>query len=108
MLSHTRMGVPYKYTHMGHPISVMANIHIWGRTVLTTEGLPNTRQSASIIKVSGRMCSNAFKRRLAFSFTITYFQICSILTYNSFVPITELISLMENFEEIFMKFTASM
>ena len=33
MLSHTRMGVPYEYTHMGRPIRVcMANIRIWGRT----------------------------------------------------------------------------
>ena len=29
-----------------------------------------TRQSALVIKVSGQMCSNAFKRRLPFSFTI--------------------------------------
>ena len=32
MLSHTRMGVPYEYTHMGHPIRIWANIRIWGRT----------------------------------------------------------------------------
>ena len=32
MLSHTRMGVPYEYTHMGCPIRVWANIRIWGRT----------------------------------------------------------------------------
>ena len=32
MLSHTRMGVPYEYTHMGRPIRVWANIRIWGRT----------------------------------------------------------------------------
>ena len=30
---HTRMGVPYEYTHMGRPIRVWANIRIWGRTV---------------------------------------------------------------------------
>ena len=29
MLSHTRMGVPYEYTHMGRPIRVWANIRIW-------------------------------------------------------------------------------
>ena len=33
MLSHTRMGVPYEYTHMGRPIRVWANIRIWGRTM---------------------------------------------------------------------------
>ena len=33
MLSHTRMGVPYEYTHMGRPIRVWDNIRIWGRTV---------------------------------------------------------------------------
>ena len=32
MLSHTRMGIPYEYTHMGRPIRVWANIRIWGRT----------------------------------------------------------------------------
>ena len=32
MLSHTRMGVPYEYTHMGRPIRVWAKIRIWGRT----------------------------------------------------------------------------
>ena len=32
MLSRTRMGVPYEYTHMGRPIRVWANIRIWGRT----------------------------------------------------------------------------
>ena len=32
MLSHTRMGVPYEYTHMGRPIRVWDNIRIWGRT----------------------------------------------------------------------------
>ena len=53
MLSHTRMGVPYEYTHMGHPIRVWANIRIWGRTtrpnILTddsTEQLPMNRPSA--------------------------------------------------------------
>ena len=35
MLSHTRMGVPYEYTHMGRPIRVWANIRIWGRTAPT-------------------------------------------------------------------------
>ena len=34
MLSHTRMGVLYDYTHMGRPIRVWANIRIWGRTWL--------------------------------------------------------------------------
>ena len=34
MLSHTRMGVPYEYTHMGRPIRVWANICIWGRTFI--------------------------------------------------------------------------
>ena len=29
-----------------------------------------TRQSTSVIMVSGQMCSNAFKRSLAFSFTV--------------------------------------
>ena len=33
------------------------------------KGLPE-RQSASFIKVSGQMLSDAFKRRLAFSFTV--------------------------------------
>ena len=35
MLSHTRMGVPYEYTHMGRPIRVWANIRIWGRTFIS-------------------------------------------------------------------------
>ena len=30
MLSHTRMGVPYEYTHMGRPIRVWANIRTYG------------------------------------------------------------------------------
>ena len=34
-----------------------------------TEGLPASRR-VSIIKVSGRMRSDAFKRRLGFSFTV--------------------------------------
>ena len=38
--------------------------------VLATKGLPE-RQTASFIKVSGRMRSDAFKRRPAFSFTVT-------------------------------------
>ena len=33
--AHTRMGVPYDYTRMGHPIRLWAGIHIWGRTVVT-------------------------------------------------------------------------
>ena len=37
--------------------------------VLATKGLPE-RQNASFIKVSGRMRSDAFKRSLAFSFTV--------------------------------------
>ena len=37
--------------------------------LLATEGLPE-RQSASVIKVSGRMRSSMFKRRLALSFTV--------------------------------------
>ena len=37
--------------------------------VLATKGLPK-RQSPSFIKVSGQMHNNAFKRRLAFSFTV--------------------------------------
>ena len=40
-----------------------------GDTVLATKGLPE-RRSTSFIKVSGRMRNNAFKRRLAFSFTV--------------------------------------
>ena len=44
MLSHTRMGVPYEYTHMGRPIRVWDNIRIWGRTCIffgpdQTEGI---------------------------------------------------------------------
>ena len=39
--------------------------------VLATEGAPDLLQdSTSVIKVSGQMCSDAFKRRLAFSFTL--------------------------------------
>ena len=38
--------------------------------VLATKRLPE-RQSASFIKISGQMCSDAFKRRPAFSFTVT-------------------------------------
>ena len=26
--------VPYEYTHMGRPIRVWANIHVWGRTAI--------------------------------------------------------------------------
>ena len=36
---------------------------------VATEGLPE-RWSASVKKMSGRMDSNAFKRRLAFNFTV--------------------------------------
>ena len=36
---------------------------------VATKGLPEKR-SASFIKVSGRMCNDAFKRRPAFSFTV--------------------------------------
>ena len=36
---------------------------------IVTEGLPK-RQNVSDIKVSGQMCSNVFKRRLVFSFTV--------------------------------------
>ena len=39
-----------------------------GGVVLATEGL-RKRWSASFIKVSGRMCSDTFKRRPVFSFT---------------------------------------
>ena len=39
MLSHTRMGVPYEYTHMGRPIRVWANIRIWGRTYVFVWGV---------------------------------------------------------------------
>ena len=46
--------------------------------VLATEGLPEQR-STSIIKVSGQIHSDAFKRRLAFSFTVI------ILTENNFL-----------------------
>ena len=38
MLSHTRMGVPYEYTHMGRPIRVWDNIRIWGRTGKVSAG----------------------------------------------------------------------
>ena len=39
--------------------------------VLATEGIPDsTRRSASVIKVSGRVRSDALKRRLAFSLTV--------------------------------------
>ena len=39
------------------------------KLLLATEGVA-TRQSASVIKVSGQMHSNAFKSRLAFGFTV--------------------------------------
>ena len=32
MLSYMCMGVPYEYTHVGHPICVWAGTHIWGKT----------------------------------------------------------------------------
>ena len=41
-----------------------------GDAILVTKGLPE-RQSISFIKVSEQMHSNVFKRRLAFSFTVT-------------------------------------
>ena len=47
MLSHTRMGVPYEYTHMGRPIRVWANICIWGRTTLTGNGLGQVKRCAT-------------------------------------------------------------
>ena len=43
MLSHTRMGVPYEYTHMGRPIRVWANIRIWGRTIISDNLLKEWR-----------------------------------------------------------------
>ena len=39
------------------------------QSVLATKGLPE-RQSASFIKVSGRMRNDTFKRRLTFSFIV--------------------------------------
>ena len=42
MLSHTCMGVPYEYTHMGRPICVWANIHIWGSTC------PHTKEKSGL------------------------------------------------------------
>ena len=39
----------------------------YGDAVIATKGLPERR---SYIKVSGRMRNDAFKRRLAFSFTV--------------------------------------
>ena len=49
-----------------------------GDVVLATKGLPERRR-VSFIKVSGRMRSDAFKRRPVFSFTVT------ISTYNNFL-----------------------
>ena len=45
MLSHTRMGVPYEYTHMGRPIRVWANIRIWGRTIPPYDAISAPRYS---------------------------------------------------------------
>ena len=53
------------------------------KVVLVTEG-PPTSWSVSIIKVSGRMYSNAFKRRLGFSFNAI------ILTWNNFILLLKL------------------
>ena len=39
MLSHTRMGIPYEYTHMGCHIRVWANICIWDRTSTSNNGI---------------------------------------------------------------------
>ena len=41
----------------------------YGDVVLTIEGLPK-RQSVSVLKVSGQLCSDGFKRRLVFGFTV--------------------------------------
>ena len=70
MLSHTCMGVPYKYTYMGRPIRVWANIRIWGTYMgqnvapYTRMGIPYeytymgrpTRVWANI-RIWGRTCS---------------------------------------------------
>ena len=40
------------------------------RVVLATEVPGSNGSNISVIKVSGRMRSNTFKRRLAFSFTV--------------------------------------
>ena len=29
MLSQLHMGIPYEYTHIGRPICVWADIHVW-------------------------------------------------------------------------------
>ena len=55
MLSHTRMGVPYEYTHMGRPIRVWANIRIWGRTCT----LHDTSKRGPHKHVMGMHCSIA-------------------------------------------------
>ena len=44
-------------------------IYYVGDMVLAAKGLPE-RWSVSFIKVSGRMCRDAFKRRPAFSFIV--------------------------------------
>ena len=55
---------------MGMAILTQQAKENYGDTVLATIGLLE-RRSASFIKVSGRMRNNAFKRRPAFSFTVT-------------------------------------
>ena len=52
MLSHTRMGVPYEYTHMGRPIRVWDNIRIWGRTVTCSYKQPNYNICVSSTKLT--------------------------------------------------------
>ena len=52
MLSHTRMGVPYEYTHMGRPIRVWDNIRIWGRTC-SRDTLSNFQNGGSSVHTQG-------------------------------------------------------
>ena len=59
MLSHTRMGVPYEYTHMGRPIRVWANIRIWGRTLSLT--LHQLKCSYLLKQIVKYVCKNKAK-----------------------------------------------
>ena len=71
MLSHTCMGVPYKYTHMGRPIRVWANIRIWDRTVVIDskltwkehikQVLSKSNASLAFLRCNLRACSRNIK-----------------------------------------------
>ena len=70
MLSHTRMGIPYEYMHMGRPIHVWANIRLSGRTYMWFKNQLHTRSSMTVFARPERFhltkCQRFFRGRGTF------------------------------------------